>query len=98
MGPKIFQKKVEKLNIIGLLPIGGYVSMEERMNHQMIPSSFNNVSAPSRIAVVAAGAIMNFILAIIVFFYSFFLTWNANYYYCRNIEELSCRTSGNSSR
>ncbi len=30
------------------------------------PRSFNNVSALSRIAVVAAGAIMNFILAIII--------------------------------
>ncbi len=68
MGPKIFQKESgETKYSIRLLPIGGYVSMEGEDESSNDPRSFNNVSAPSRIAVVAAGAIMNFILAIIVF-------------------------------
>ena len=68
MGPKIFQKESgETKYSIRLLPIGGYVSMEGEDETSEDPRSFNNVSAPSRIAVVAAGAIMNFILAIIIF-------------------------------
>lgn len=68
MGPKIFQKeKGETKYTIRLLPIGGYVSMEGEDESSEDPRSFNNVSALSRIAVVAAGAIMNFVLAILVF-------------------------------
>ena len=68
MGPKIFQKESgETKYSVRLLPIGGYVSMEGEDESSNDPRSFNNVSAPSRIAVVAAGAIMNFVLAIIVF-------------------------------
>lgn len=68
MGPKIFQKKKgETKYTIRALPIGGYVSMEGEDENSDDPRSFSKVSAPSRIAVVAAGAIMNFVLAIIVF-------------------------------
>lgn len=68
MGPKIFQKrKGETKYSIRLLPIGGYVSMEGEDESSDDPRSFNKVPALSRIAVVAAGAIMNFVLAIIVF-------------------------------
>lgn len=68
MGPKIFQKKKgETKYTIRALPIGGYVSMEGEDENSDDPRSFSKVSAPSRIAVVVAGAIMNFVLAIIVF-------------------------------
>ena len=67
MGPKIHQReKGETKYTFRLLPIGGYVSMEGEDESSDDPRSFNNVSALSRIAVVAAGAIMNFVLAIIV--------------------------------
>ena len=67
MGPKIYQReKGETKYTFRLLPIGGYVSMEGEDESSDDPRSFNNVSALSRIAVVAAGAIMNFILAIII--------------------------------
>lgn len=67
MGPKILQRKKEETKYtIRLLPIGGYVSMEGEDESSDDPRSFNNVSPWSRIAVVAAGAIMNFVLAIIV--------------------------------
>ena len=68
MGPKLFQrKKGETEYTLRLLPIGGYVKMEGEDESSDDPRSFNNVSALSRIGVVVAGAIMNFLLAIIVF-------------------------------
>ncbi len=68
MGPKIFQKeKGETKYSIRVLPIGGYVSMEGEDENSNDPRSFNRVPVLSRIAVIAAGAMMNFILAIIVF-------------------------------
>lgn len=67
MGPKIFQKqKGETKYSIRMLPIGGYVSMEGEDENSNDPRSFNKVPALSRIAVIGAGATMNFILAIIV--------------------------------
>ena len=68
MGPKILQReKKETKYTIRLLPIGGYVSMEGEDEDSNDPQSFNNVSPLARIGVVIAGAIMNFVLAIIVF-------------------------------
>ncbi|NLJ79178.1 MAG: RIP metalloprotease RseP [Tissierellia bacterium] len=68
MGPKFFQKeRGETKYSIRILPIGGYVSMEGEDEGSSDPRSFNRVPVLSRIAVISAGAIMNFILAIIVF-------------------------------
>ncbi|MCF6464701.1 RIP metalloprotease RseP [Clostridium sp. Cult2] len=67
MGPKIYQKeKGETKYSVRALPIGGFVSMEGEDENSDDPRSFNKVPAISRIAVVIAGATMNFILAIIV--------------------------------
>ncbi len=67
MGPKIFQReKGETKYSVRALPIGGYVSMEGEDENSNDPRSFNKVPAISRIAVVVAGATMNFILAILV--------------------------------
>ncbi len=68
MGPKLIQKKKgETEYTLRALPIGGYVKMEGEDEASEDPRGFNKVSPLSRIAVVAAGAIMNFISAIIVF-------------------------------
>lgn len=68
MGPKLFQKtKGDTQYTLRLLPIGGYVSMEGEDEDSSDPRSFSNVPVLSRIAVVAAGAVMNFILAIFIF-------------------------------
>lgn len=68
MGPRIFHKKKGETDYsIRALPIGGYVKMEGEDENSSDPRSFNNKPVGSRIAVVAAGAIMNFVLAIIVF-------------------------------
>lgn len=67
MGPKIIQtKKGETLYTLRILPIGGYVKMEGEDENSNDPRSFNKVSALARIAVVSAGAIMNFVLALVV--------------------------------
>lgn len=68
MGPKLFHKKKGETDYyIRALPIGGYVRMEGEDENSNDPKSFNNQSVGGRMGVVAAGAIMNFILAIIVF-------------------------------
>lgn len=67
MGPKLFQKrKGETLYTLRALPIGGYVKMEGEDEDSDDPRGFSKVSVWSRIAVVSAGAIMNFVLAIVV--------------------------------
>ena len=69
MGPKLFQKeKGETKYSLRLLPIGGYVAMEGEEEGSSDPRSFGNVSVLKRMAVVLAGAFMNFILAIVAFF------------------------------
>ena len=67
MGPKLLQKKSKETKYtLRLLPIGGYVSMEGEDENSDDPRSFNKVSPLKRIAVVAAGGVMNFVLAIVV--------------------------------
>lgn len=68
MGPKLFKiKKGETDYSLRLLPIGGYVKMEGEDEYSDDVRSFSKKSIGARMAVIAAGAIMNFILAIIVF-------------------------------
>ncbi|MBW4828718.1 MAG: RIP metalloprotease RseP [Clostridiaceae bacterium] len=68
MGPRLFHRtKGETEYSLRALPIGGYVRMEGEDESSNDPRSFNKKPIGSRILVVAAGAIMNFILAIIVF-------------------------------
>ncbi len=68
MGPKLFGiKKGETLYAIRLFPIGGYVKMlgdEEASND---PRAFNNKSSLRRLSIVAAGPIMNLILAVLLY-------------------------------
>lgn len=67
MGPKLLQTtKGETQYTLRLLPIGGYVKMEGEEENSDDPRSFGKVSPLARMAVVVAGAIMNFVLAIIV--------------------------------
>lgn len=67
MGPRFYHKKYGDTEYsIRALPIGGYVKMEGEDEESDDPRGFSKKSPLARIAVVAAGAIMNFILAIIV--------------------------------
>jgi len=68
MGPKLGKfKRGETEYSIRALPIGGYVKMEGEDEESDDLKSFNKKPIFTRMAVLAAGAIMNFILAFIVF-------------------------------
>ena len=67
-GPLIWSKKAEKTKYsLRLIPLGGYVNMlgeEERSEEE---GSFSKASIPKRIAVVAAGGLVNIIFAILLY-------------------------------
>lgn len=68
MGPKLFKiKKGETDYTLRLLPIGGYCKMEGEDENSEDDGSFSKKPIGSRMIVIAAGAIMNFILAIVIF-------------------------------
>ena len=63
-GPTIWRKQGKETKYaLRLIPIGGFVSMvgeEERSNEE---GSFSKASIPKRIAVVAAGGLVNIVFA-----------------------------------
>lgn len=66
MGPVIFKKQGEEtLFSVRLLPIGGFCSMGEDIDDDD-PDSFRKKPVLSRIAVIAAGAVMNLILGFVL--------------------------------
>lgn len=68
-GPKIFSKKGKETNYsIGCIPFGGYVRMTGEEERSEEEGSFNKAKLWHRIVIVAAGAIVNIIFAIIVYF------------------------------
>ncbi len=67
MGPKIFSYQGEEtLYSLRALPIGGYVRMEGEDEESEEDGSFSKKSPWKRLAVIAAGPFMNFVLAIVV--------------------------------
>lgn len=67
MGPKLFSHQGEEtLYSLRMLPIGGYVRMEGEDELSDKEGSFSQKSPWKRLAVIAAGPIMNFILALVV--------------------------------
>jgi regulator of sigma E protease len=68
MGPKLIGiKGKETIYSIKLLPIGGYVKMLGDEGESTDPRAFNSNPPLRKLSVVAAGPIMNFILAIVLF-------------------------------
>ncbi len=68
-GPKIFKKKGKETNYsIGIIPFGGYVKMTGEMEKSEEEGAFNKAKISHRILIVSAGAIVNIIFGIIVFF------------------------------
>ncbi|MTI48029.1 MAG: RIP metalloprotease RseP [Firmicutes bacterium] len=68
MGPRLFKfGKGETEYSLRALPIGGYVRMEGEDEESTDARSITNQPVLARIAVFAAGAIMNFLLAIVIF-------------------------------
>ncbi len=67
MGPKLFSKKKgETAYSLRLFPIGGYVSMEGEDEDSEDDNAFNKKPVYQRFIIVAAGAILNLILGVIV--------------------------------
>ena len=67
MGPAIFKKKKgETTYALRLLPIGGYVSMEGEDEESADENAFGNKKVWQKFIIVAAGAIMNLILGVVI--------------------------------
>lgn len=68
-GPTVWRKQGKETKYaLRLIPIGGFVSMvgeEERSEEE---GSFSKASIPKRIAVVAAGGLVNIVFALMVYF------------------------------
>lgn len=68
-GPTLWKKQGKETKYaIRLIPLGGFVSMEGEEEHSEEERSFSNASIPKRIAIVLAGATVNIIFAVIVYF------------------------------
>lgn len=68
MGPKLFGIKGKETEyLIKAFPIGGYVKMEGEDEGSNDPRAFNNKTPGQKLSIVSAGAIMNFVLAIVLF-------------------------------
>jgi len=66
MGPKIIQKQFgETMYSLRLLPVGGFCSMEGEDSSEEDARSFRQAKLWKRMVILAAGAIMNFILGLI---------------------------------
>lgn len=68
-GPTIWKKQGKQTKYaLRLIPLGGFVSMEGEEEHSDEEGSFSKASIPKRIAVVAAGGLVNIAFAIIIYF------------------------------
>ena len=68
-GPAIFSKQGKETKYqLRLIPLGGFVSMEGESEQSEEKGSFSKVSIPKRIAIVAAGGLVNIIFATILYF------------------------------
>ncbi|MDO9312252.1 MAG: RIP metalloprotease RseP, partial [Nitrosomonas sp.] len=82
-GQPIFRKRLGKDKtewVIAAIPLGGYVKMldenEGKVAHEDLPRAFNRQPVARRFAIVAAGPIANFLLAIILYWLLFILGVN----------------------
>lgn len=68
-GKAIWKKQgKETLYTLRIIPLGGYVQMEGEAENSNDERSFSNVSIPKRIAIVVAGATVNILFGIMVYF------------------------------
>lgn len=67
-GPTIWKKQGKETKYaLRLIPVGGFVSMEGEEERSDEEGSFSKSSIPKRIAIVAAGGVVNIIFALIVY-------------------------------
>lgn len=68
-GPTILKKQGRETKYaIRLIPLGGFCSMEGEEERSENQGSFSKASIPKRIAIVAAGAIVNILFGLIIYF------------------------------
>lgn len=68
-GPTIWKKQEKETKYaIRLIPLGGFVSMEGEDERSEDSRSFSKASIPKRMAIVVAGATVNILFAILVYF------------------------------
>ena len=68
-GPLIWQKQGKETKYqIRLIPLGGYNNLEGEEKESDDPNSFKKASIPKRIAIVAAGSVVNIVFGLIVYF------------------------------
>ena len=68
-GPTIWKREGKETKYaLRLIPLGGFVSMEGEDEESENERSFSKASIPKRIAIVAAGAIVNILFGLIVYF------------------------------
>ena len=82
----ISRKKKETKYVLRMIPLGGYVNMlgeEERSKEE---GSFSELSIPKRIAIVAAGGLVNIVFGIITYFV--LMTIVANNFYSTKIDTI----------
>ncbi len=79
--------------IIATIPLGGYVKMLDEREGEVAPEekhlAFNNKSVGKRIAIVAAGPVANFLLAIFVYWWMFVIGVPAVKPYLGDVQEQS---------
>lgn len=76
-GPTIWKKQGKETKYaLRLIPLGGFVSMEGEEERSDEEGSFSKASIPKRIAVVAAGGLVNIIFALLVYFVLMSFTGN----------------------
>lgn len=72
-GPIIWKKQGKETKYaLRLIPLGGFVNLEGESEHSDDERSFSKAPIIKRIAIVAAGALVNIFFAIIVYFFLMF--------------------------
>lgn len=67
-GPVIWRREGKQTKYaLRLIPLGGFVSMEGEEEPSLEEGSFSKASIPKRIAIVAAGGLVNIIFALIIY-------------------------------
>lgn len=68
-GPVIWKKQGKQTKYtLRLIPLGGFVNLEGEEERSENEGSFSKASIPKRIAIIAAGGLVNIIFALIVYF------------------------------
>lgn len=68
-GKKVWQKKGKETTYsIRMIPLGGFVSMEGETEESEVEGSFSKASVGKRMAIVVAGATVNIVFGILVYF------------------------------